>query len=93
MRGTLCAALLLVSATLALAEGPKPPEIKAAYTSAVTWLVEVQSKDGRWDADGWKGLQGGRNEAGDSRYDVGLTALSTLALLETKQPGERVSGR
>lgn len=93
MRGLWIAGLAGALALPAAAE-PTKAEVKRSYTAAVTWLVEHQSADGRWDADGWsrKADDWPREgtEFGDSRYDVGLTALALLALLETEQPGDEV---
>jgi len=93
MRGLWITALIAALAAPAVAE-PNATEIKRAYTAAVTWLVVHQSPDGRWDADGWsrKGDDWPHegNEFGDARYDVGLTGLAVLALLETEQPGDEV---
>ena len=62
---------------------------ESAVRAALRWLHFHQSKDGRWDCDGWekncrKNLcrgSDGKPGHGDGRYDVGVTALSLLAFL------------
>lgn len=55
--------------------------------AGLRWLRDHQSPNGRWDADNWhdncrKGrCTGPGHNQGDSRYDVGITAMSTLAFL------------
>ncbi len=74
---------------------PAPVDPRPAWqTSTIAWLEAHQSKDGRWDVDGWQRLcagemcQGARDERGDPRYDVGVTALAALALIRLgEDPG------
>ncbi len=64
---------------------------ESATDAALRWLKRHQSPDGRWDADGWRdhcadeacaAADGAAAvEAGDGRYDEGVTALSLLAFL------------
>ena len=80
-------------AGLAAAGGDEATE--AAVQSALRWLLAHQAEDGRWDADGWAARCGRGEEldpcagpgtnAGDERADLGVTALSLLALLAQGQ--------
>lgn len=56
-------------------------ETENAVEQALAWLSEMQSDDGRWDVDGFKGVRacGGRGDQVNA--DVGLTGLSLLAFL------------
>jgi len=74
-----------------LAKEGGSPGTESAVRGALRWLKRAQSKDGRWDSDGWthmaehKSEIPGANEAGDGRYDVGLTGLALLAFLGNGQ--------
>lgn len=92
-------ALPLLLATPASAQAPTlgelyPRRLKAvrkgtasAIEAALAWLVRHQSRDGRWDADGWTAnCPGGKCTGpginlGHSIYDAGVTGLALLALL------------
>lgn len=50
-----------------------PASEQEARTMARNWLVRAQEPDGRWDAERWDG---------HPHYEVALTALSMLALLD-----------
>ena len=59
---------------------------RQSIARALKWLSGYQSRDGRWDCDGWmnKDPAGARGKgAGGARYDVGVTALSLIAFLRT----------
>lgn len=57
---------------------------ESAVTAALRWLKRAQSGNGMWDCDGWthieKHPQDGQN-AGDGRYDTGVTSMALLAFL------------
>ncbi|MBL4846331.1 MAG: hypothetical protein JKY65_12455 [Planctomycetes bacterium] len=59
-----------------------------AVEAALGWLKRAQSEDGKWDSDGWRDLENhprnGHN-AGDGRYDPGVTSLALLAFLGNGQ--------
>ena len=65
---------------------------------ALRWLARHQSKNGRWEAEGWqrhcKGqrCQGRGHDAGQSSYDVGVTATSDEQVFEL-QPLATTSSR
>ncbi len=61
--------------TLALSGRPEK-----AQDAAADWFCRAQEDNGSWDAAKW---------GGDRRYDVALTALTTLALLEAPSAPER----
>ena len=59
---------------------------ESAVQGALRWLKRAQSSDGHWDADNWTHIakhpnEPGGHNAGDARYDVGLTGLALLAFL------------
>jgi hypothetical protein len=60
-------------------------ESQEAVAAALKWLAKVQSKDGRWDSDGWAKKTTAPRDLGDGRYDVGITGLSLLAFLADGQ--------
>jgi hypothetical protein len=57
------------------------PETEEAVEQALVWLAGAQSDDGRWDIDGFKGVEtcGGAGDRIDG--DVAVTGLSLLAYL------------
>ncbi len=61
-----------------------PSEQWQAYLDACDWLVRHQSPDGRWDSDdfGRQCVGSVCSGKGKKEFDVGLTALSVLALLQ-----------
>lgn len=64
------------------------PGTEASVTAALRWLRRAQSKGGKWDSDGWTHLAKHPDEgqnAGDGRYDVGVTSLALLAYLGNGQ--------
>ncbi len=70
---------------------------EAAIRSALDWLARHQDPDGKWDCDLWSrddfrvlcrpkpGLTAAAWDRGDGRYDVGVTALATLAFLSMNE--------
>ena len=73
--------------------GGVPPSI---VRRGLTWLKQHQSKDGRWDGDGFMGLGDPKlgplcDGRGTATHDVGLTGLALLAFLgagNTHRDGE-----
>lgn len=59
-------------------------ESEAAVAAALLWLKNHQEQDGRWRAAG-KSCCARAGEAGDSRYDVGVTGTALLAFLGNGQ--------
>ncbi|MBL8897505.1 MAG: hypothetical protein JNM84_07755 [Planctomycetes bacterium] len=59
--------------------------LKLSRASAIRWLLQAQSEDGRWDADAFP-FDGPAENAGRgaSTHDVGVTGLAILALLGTE---------
>jgi len=59
---------------------------RQSIARALQWLSDYQSRDGRWDCDGWMNLDAADvrgKGAGGTLYDVGVTALSLMAFLRT----------
>jgi hypothetical protein len=61
-------------------------ETEAAVQAALTWLVNSQERDGRWDADRWgagieRQVLGHDRKGAGAEADTGVTGLATLALL------------
>jgi hypothetical protein len=56
-------------------------ETESAVEAALSWLASAQSRDGRWDVDGFEGAEscGGRGNQPDA--DVGITGFTLLAFL------------
>jgi hypothetical protein len=61
-----------------------PGEMPAALAEAIDWLERTQEPSGGWRAERWEG---------ESRYDVGLTGLALLALLDESHDGAASSSR
>ncbi|MGE0708110.1 MAG: prenyltransferase/squalene oxidase repeat-containing protein [Planctomycetota bacterium] len=57
---------------------------ESAVTAALRWLKRAQSENGQWDCDNWVNIEkhpkDGYN-AGDSRYDAGVSGVALLAFL------------
>ncbi len=69
--------VLFGSATQVLAAPPTPEEIRAAIEAGVDKLIEMQQEDGSWKEPDVAHGGGG--------YDVGRSALATLALLHAQR--------
>ena len=56
-------------------------DTESAVEEALDWLAASQSRDGRWDVDGFEGAEecGGRGNQADA--DVGITGFTLLAFL------------
>jgi hypothetical protein len=81
-----CLALgLVVVGPLFRPDAPQTGAVAVAATSdphrekALAWLVANQDSDGSWDVTRW---------GGSPKFKVALTALSTLALLESASPDD-----
>lgn len=68
-------------------KGLKEKDASAAVAAGLGWLRRHQAADGRWDADGFPGACAAAACAnpGFESYDVGVTALATLAFLGAGQ--------
>lgn len=66
---------------LVLHKGPAQPDPEAAVSRALEWLAGAQEPSGRWSAERW---------GGQARFDVGLTSLALLALLDDTPTPEAV---
>jgi hypothetical protein len=76
--GALAAALLAGFFLWFPSGSPVPQETAPAqYAEARAWLVGTQERDGHWDVARW---------GGHPSYEVALTALSLIALLEEDTP-------
>ena len=64
------------------AASARPGEMPAALAEAVDWLERAQEPSGGWKAERWEG---------EARYDVGLTGLAVLALLDGSCAGDSTS--
>ncbi|MEZ6183691.1 MAG: prenyltransferase/squalene oxidase repeat-containing protein [Planctomycetota bacterium] len=83
MRGTILGLALVLGAT-----GVGAQERAPDFEAALGWLVRHQHEDGGWRAAAWEerceeaGCKGPGAAAGEARYDVGVSALALLALVE-----------
>lgn len=83
-RGLACLAVFLLGAGLWLRATAPPDPRETAHTDPLppgaSWLLARQDPGGAWQAEAW---------GGHERFSPGVSALATLALLETLPPGHQ----